>query len=67
MRLCESTNASEPIRIRKRILEDDSMSPLWFLQLLNDFSGHSFIIKYGLYVKYELTQLMYLDEIVLYA
>lgn len=74
VRTSEGANTSEPIRIRRGIFQGDSLSPLWFCMalnplswLLNDARGHGFAIKYGLRAKCELTHLMYLDDIKLYA
>lgn len=52
----------------------DILNPLWFFIIANPFSwcldntrGHGFAIKYYLWAKSELTHMMYLDNIKLYA
>lgn len=70
--LSSTTVATEPVCIKRGIFQGDALSPLWFCMALNplshllDKTGTGFTLTNN-NTEYNLTHLMYMDDIKLYA
>jgi hypothetical protein len=64
---------SEPIQIKRRIYQEDSLSPLWFCLAINPLTnllnstGYGFNIRLNNTTLSKLNHLLYMDDIKLYA